>query len=354
MKKLLMIFMALSLSVGAISGCSNNKNNDNSSTVTQKDGVFINEKYSATGMKTIGGNDFSPETDKTAIAEPSFGFGIKHPDEIYSLIESQKMGGYAIEPYSLGLGYFISESDVFYLSGVWRYEKNAPGMDENLEMWKALYTNVEVITETDDNIYYWGYNNDISALTLTDEQKKDIETVIGLLDELKNNVCIFTPEIVDVTEVQGDLSSFEAKDIEGNTVTQDIFANYDITMVNIWATWCGPCLAELPEIGELYNELPEKTNIISICTDGASETDFAKEILKESGCDFTTIIPSADMEDNFLRNISSIPYTIFVNSKGEIVGKAQVGAPAPEGQIKDAYKDIIMERLESLNGGQSE
>lgn len=35
-------------------------------------------------------------------------------------------------------------------------------------------------------------------------------------------------------------------------------------MVNIWAIWCGSCVEKLPEMGELYEKLPEKVNIVFI------------------------------------------------------------------------------------------
>ena len=39
--------------------------------------------------------------------------------------------------------------------------------------------------------------------------------------------------------------TFSTKDLDGNTVTSEIFENYDVTLVNIWGTFCGPCKAEL-------------------------------------------------------------------------------------------------------------
>lgn len=353
MKKFLMIAMAISLAVGTISGCGNTSTNK--SAVTQSNNNTINNEYSETGMKTINGDDFNI-SDSNVFVDQSFGFGLMTPKTVSSLIEAGSVAGYAIEPYSVGLGYYVSESDAFYICGIWRYEKNADGMEENFNMWKQLYSNTEVLAETDTDTYYWGYNKDISNVSLDETKKAELQSVIDALDDIKNGICIFKPNTVNKvnTAAISEIPSFEAKDFEGNTVTNDIFANYDLTMVNIWATWCNPCVEELPGIGELYKELPEKTNIISICTDANDDIEFAKEILSESGCDFTAIVPSEGLQKDFLMGISSIPYTVFVNSKGEIVGNPQIGAPAAGDGVKDAYKNIINERLEMIKGEQSE
>ncbi|MEG0020092.1 MAG: TlpA disulfide reductase family protein, partial [Oscillospiraceae bacterium] len=69
------------------------------------------------------------------------------------------------------------------------------------------------------------------------------------------------------------------QDFEGNTITKDIFADYDLTMVNLWATTCGYCIEEMPELNELRKELQDEGksfNIISICMDIGS-TDERKD-----------------------------------------------------------------------------
>ena len=45
--------------------------------------------------------------------------------------------------------------------------------------------------------------------------------------------------------------TFEGTDLEGNPVTQDIFSQSRLTMANVWATYCNPCLSEMPGLGEL-------------------------------------------------------------------------------------------------------
>ena len=48
--------------------------------------------------------------------------------------------------------------------------------------------------------------------------------------------------------------TFEGKNLEGNVVSQDIFSQSRLTMVNVWATYCNPCLNEMPGLGELAAE----------------------------------------------------------------------------------------------------
>ena len=46
--------------------------------------------------------------------------------------------------------------------------------------------------------------------------------------------------------------SFETTDTKGNKVTEKIFADKEITMVNVWGTFCGPCINEMPELQKIY------------------------------------------------------------------------------------------------------
>ena len=70
------------------------------------------------------------------------------------------------------------------------------------------------------------------------------------------------------TEQAGVLSSFSATDLDGNTVDQSVLADYDLTMVNVWATFCGPCINEMPDLGELAQEYADKkVQIIGLVSD---------------------------------------------------------------------------------------
>ena len=55
----------------------------------------------------------------------------------------------------------------------------------------------------------------------------------------------------ETAESKEDGVVFEGQDVEGNTFSSDVFAESKITMINVWATYCNPCLSEMPALGEL-------------------------------------------------------------------------------------------------------
>ena len=146
------------------------------------------------------------------------------------------------------------------------------------------------------------------------------------------------------------LTGFKTKDLNGKEITSDIFSKYKVTMVNIWSTWCGPCIEEMPEIGKLYEDLPEGANIISICTDaGESEKtlSLAKEIMEKSNANFTTLIPDEFLKTNLTDDIQTLPTTIFIDSEGKVIGE-----PHFDGQTAEAYRNSINERLKMIEENQ--
>lgn len=137
---------------------------------------------------------------------------------------------------------------------------------------------------------------------------------------------------------------------DGEEVTQDIFSQADLTMVNIWGTFCGPCIQEMPELGELADEYAEKNvavvGIISDVTEYGNET--AQEIIDQTGADYMHIVLSQELYDNYLWQIQVVPTTVFVDSNGMRVGDVVMGA-----KDKDSWSAEIDARLEALSDAES-
>lgn len=147
------------------------------------------------------------------------------------------------------------------------------------------------------------------------------------------------------------LTSFSATDIDGNVVDQSVLSGHKLTMVNIWATFCGPCIREMPDLGELSSAYGEDFQIIGIVIDATdrnlqvlpAQKAAAKQIIAETGADYLHLLPSPTLNNAILSTVTSVPTTIFVDENGNQVGDIYIGSKA-----KAQWKTIIDSLLDSI------
>ena len=101
-------------------------------------------------------------------------------------------------------------------------------------------------------------------------------------------------------------------------------------MLNVWGTFCPPCIEEMPALGEWAKNMPQDAQIIGlVCdvqgNDDAETINAAKNILNDAGADFVNILPNAELA-NFLQSVYAVPTTIFVDSQGNLIGEPVIGA----------------------------
>ncbi len=155
-----------------------------------------------------------------------------------------------------------------------------------------------------------------------------------------------SPKEDTVQEDSKKFPAFTATDLEGNTVTESIFADKDLTVLNIWGTFCNPCVGEMPELGEWAKEMPDNVQMVGLIIDinGEEDTkqrDVAVDITLNAGAEFTQIIVNQDFAP-VLREVLGVPTTMFIDKEGNIVGDSILGANV------DGYKKFVEDYL----GGQ--
>ncbi len=139
--------------------------------------------------------------------------------------------------------------------------------------------------------------------------------------------------------------TFESETLEGEAVSDEIFSRADLTMVNIWGTFCGPCIREMPDLGELSREYADKgVQIVGLVSDvGKAKDEKAEEIVSTTKADYTHIIASQDLMTGILGSVNVVPTTIFVDKEGNQVGDVYSGA-----RDKDEWAGIIDELLNGV------
>ena len=121
---------------------------------------------------------------------------------------------------------------------------------------------------------------------------------------------------------------FETTDLDGNPVTaQELFSAHAVTMVNVWASWCPPCVRELPDLQRLSGEFAEKDcALVGFLIDGdeAQGLADAKARLQEAGVTYPILLPCKELNEIF--SVQAVPTSFFVDSGGRLIGEPIVGA----------------------------
>jgi thiol-disulfide isomerase/thioredoxin len=107
-----------------------------------------------------------------------------------------------------------------------------------------------------------------------------------------------------------------------------------LLLVNLWATWCGPCVAELPELVTM-NRMYRGRNfqLVTISLDDLAKREDASRVLKENHVASANFILKADDRDKFAEALDQewpgpVPYTLLITPGGKIVYR-KVGAIDP-------------------------
>lgn len=148
-----------------------------------------------------------------------------------------------------------------------------------------------------------------------------------------------------LSAADGLLGKFTTTDLDGNTVNETIFTNANLTMLNIWGTFCGPCIREMPDLGALSEEYKDQMQIVGLISDVVqADNDTARQIIDYTGADYTHLVSSADLSNGYLRQVQLVPTTIFLDKEGKQVGDIYSGS-----RSKSEWKKIIDKMLEKVN-----
>jgi len=146
--------------------------------------------------------------------------------------------------------------------------------------------------------------------------------VVLLAAVLIVGILVFVPrqnELVAAEKPETDLApDFTMYDIDGNAYKLSDFRDKPV-ILNFWASWCGPCKAEMPDFEEAYRTYGEDIQFLIVnLTDASSETvETASAYIAQQGYTFPVYYDVA-MEGAVGYGIYAIPVTYFIDAKGSV------------------------------------
>lgn len=144
----------------------------------------------------------------------------------------------------------------------------------------------------------------------------------------ENDAIFVTPEGMELEtggiDVGDVAPNFQLKTLEGETVKLSDFRGKKV-FINFWATWCGPCRAEMPHMQEIYEKYGDEVVILAVnATSTERSVNAVKEFVEEYDLTFPILLDETN-EVNARYQALQLPTTYFVNSEGVLKIQRKVG-----------------------------
>ena len=135
--------------------------------------------------------------------------------------------------------------------------------------------------------------------------------------------------------------SFSLRDINGKQVSLSDYED-KVVLVNFWATWCGPCQAEMPHLQKMYVELEEQGFVVlSISADNARDASKVKPLIKRNRYTFPVLLDKDSTVLNQYNPESVLPYNVLIGKDGNIIWQKASYAPGEEVELREKVVEAL-------------
>ncbi len=244
--------------------------------------------------------------------------------------------------------YHTKDSDeLSKLIGVARRDKNTKAVDslQNLPVWKkfeadekAFFTNVEKTTLAliaKHKANWWGPFFMMTSYSYFTPEQKPIYEQFSDVAKKSYYGQILDKDLNPKSLVGTSIANFGLKDKDGKTFNaKDIVTGKKYILVDFWASWCGPCRKEIPNLKTAYAEYSNKGfEILSVSID--KDEKAWQKALGQENMQWHNLLDDDKVSKSF--NVKAIPATYLVDGKGVIIGENLRGAEL-EAKLKELMK----------------
>ncbi|MCH5684659.1 TlpA family protein disulfide reductase [Niabella sp. W65] len=128
------------------------------------------------------------------------------------------------------------------------------------------------------------------------------------------------------------------KDKDGKTVSLKSLKG-KVVFINFWATWCPPCIHEMPSINKLKQSFKGKNDIVFLMVDVDNKIEKSTAFMQKNKYDLPVYVPAGDIPPDYLGG--SIPTTIILDKSGNMIARIEGGRDYTSPEIVKALNELV-------------
>ena len=128
--------------------------------------------------------------------------------------------------------------------------------------------------------------------------------------------AVVRPDTIQLVADPSPLPALSMQALDGRTITTDDLYG-KVTLVNFWATWCGPCRAEIPDLIELQARYPDHLQIIGVSVD-EGPVQVVEDFATEYGINYPIVMRTPELDRAF-PGVMALPTSFIVDPDGRVV-----------------------------------
>lgn len=187
---------------------------------------------------------------------------------------------------------------------------------------------------------------------MTKEEQAVYEELKASIPDVEKSMSTFAFDELAVAQAVDKLNrtiTFVSNTLEGEEISSAVFGEYDITIVNFWASYCYPDIDETKVLQEVYEKLKDQypnVNLIQIVIDTPDEAAqaIALEAKQAGGGQYLSVMTDDVLAQWVLKNLQGLPTTVFVDREAAVIGDQLQGV-----KTATEYMTALDDALATLN-----
>lgn len=156
-------------------------------------------------------------------------------------------------------------------------------------------------------------------------------------------IGFFQPEISQTTafkETQPSIADVQFIDVNGQQVNLSSL-NGKVVFINFWATWCPPCIAEMPSINAFYQKFKDNPNVVFLMVDVDGNFKKSEKFMQRRNFDLKVWNAASSIPETYLGG--SIPTTVILDKQGRLVFRHEGGADYENKDFQESINKLALD-----------